>query len=154
MEISDYDLIRFWFKVDTGDDDKCWNWTAGPYKENLYGSFGYNGKNYGAHVFSYLIHKGPTNGLFVCHTCDNRKCVNPNHLWLGTIEDNRRDMIEKGRQLKGENINGCKLNKEQVLEIREKYLTNKYSSRQLAKDYNVYHSTILRIINKKTWKHI
>lgn len=156
MEISDDDLIRFWIKVETGDIDKCWIWVAGLGKDG-YGRFKYNGFTYYAHIFSYLIHKGSIEkGLFICHQCDNPKCVNPGHLFLGTAKANNDDKEDKGRgnHAKGENINTCKLTEKQVLEIREKYSNNKYTFVELAKEYNVKYGAIQRIIKRKTWKHI
>jgi hypothetical protein len=75
----------------------CWIW-LGSYNENGYGVFHYDKKLKLAHRFSYEFYKGEIpKGLFVCHSCDNTACVNPDHLWLGTQEDNMNDMIAKGR---------------------------------------------------------
>lgn len=75
----------------------CWNWTRNIGK-NGYGRLMINYVSIYAHRYSYQLHKGDIpKGLFVCHSCDNRRCVNPNHLWIGTHTDNVRDMFSKGR---------------------------------------------------------
>jgi hypothetical protein len=87
---------RFWAKVQRGEG--CWEW-QGANNGKGYGCFGKEGSRpYYAHRFSWELHAGPIpDGLFVLHRCDNRRCVNPEHLFLGTQGDNMRDMIAKGR---------------------------------------------------------
>jgi hypothetical protein len=77
--------------------DGCWVWVIDGKGED-YGQFMVDGKRYKAHRYSYEIHKGAIpEGMYVCHTCDNPPCVNPDHLWLGTNADNVRDMNRKNR---------------------------------------------------------
>ena len=90
------DIDNFWDKVSKEDPKSCWEWNGA--MSSGYGSFHYNGKTESAHRVSYRINIGEIpDGLFVCHHCDNPKCVNPNHFFLGTNGDNMRDAIKKGR---------------------------------------------------------
>lgn len=96
MAMKQSDIDRFWSKVDkTSDPNGCWVWTA--YKDpNGYGRF-YHGKL--CHRISYEINVGPIDkGLCICHHCDNPGCVNPDHLFVGTHQDNMDDKKRKGRQ--------------------------------------------------------
>lgn len=86
---------RFFEKVNK--TDSCWLWTAALNSRD-YGSFTYERKRMSAHRFSYMYFVGElVPGLFVCHSCDVRHCVNPAHLFLGSAQDNHDDMISKGR---------------------------------------------------------
>jgi hypothetical protein len=89
---------RFWLQVAPMMDDRgCWEW-AGAISSNGYGAILWNSKLLGPHRVSWILHYGDIpSGLIVCHTCDNRSCVNPAHLWLGTTRDNAIDMSRKGR---------------------------------------------------------
>lgn len=86
---------RFWAKVDKTPE--CWNWTGGC-NDRGYGTFANGHGHQLAHRYAYEISSGSIpDGVFVLHRCDNRRCVNPSHLWLGTAQDNTADMIAKGR---------------------------------------------------------
>jgi len=87
--------VRFWSKVDISGD--CWTWCAGKYSSG-YGMFNFNGKDIGAHRAAWIFTHGEiADGLFVLHKCDNPPCVNPEHLFLGTHQDNMTDKARKGR---------------------------------------------------------
>ena len=90
---------RFWSKVDTSGD--CWEWTGRMTAADGYGGIKVLGEQ-AAHRVSWVIHHGPVpDGLWVLHHCDNRKCVRPDHLYLGTVQDNNRDAVTRGRMRRG-----------------------------------------------------
>ena len=148
-------LRRFWAMVDRQQEDECWNWTGSTTRG--YGQITHGRKvRYKAHRLSWVIHNGPIpDGMEVCHTCDNKACVNPNHLFVGTHADNMRDMAKKKRGHKtgalGEKNGQSKLVLDQVLRIRALYSTGKYSQQVLANKYQVDGSTIGLIVRNKKW---
>ena len=94
--------------------------------------------------------------MSVCHTCDVRCCVNPDHLFLGTHDDNMKDRDEKGRQAKqkGSSHGLAKLTEADVLDIRARYAAGGVTQRELAEEYGVNQSLVSYIKNKQIWKHI
>lgn len=142
-------LDRFWQKV-AKLDGGCWEFT-GAIANTGYGIF-YNGKKLeGAHRWSYRMYVGEIpDGLFVCHHCDNRKCVRPSHLFVGTVKDNAQDAAKKGRVPHGEGHCHSKLTEEQVLAIR----SDTRSYRKIAPDYGITYSTVGEIKRRLIWKHI
>src|SRR5690606_5411912 len=119
---------RFYDKVSPEPNSGCWLWT-GATNELGYGVIGLGRREQGtakAHRVSYELHKGPTNGLCVLHECDNPACVNPSHLFLGTLKDNSRDCVRKGRNFipdnRGTKAKWARLNEDHVREIRMRRL--------------------------------
>jgi hypothetical protein len=149
---------RFWEKVQTGHQDNCWEWKAGLTTYG-YGKFKIklNGKwrSMNAHRVAWLLTCGPIKpGLEVCHTCDNRKCCNPKHLFLGTKQDNHKDMVRKHRNARGERNGKAKLTKDQVKTIRIRCAIYREAWESLANEYGVTKRAIRNIIRGKSWKHI
>ena len=142
-------LIRFTEKY-VVDNSGCWLWT-GAKTGNGYGVIWINGEYVAAHRASYAIHiHSIGNGGQVCHKCDTPLCVNPDHLYLGSHQDNMNDRNRRHRQAHGVRNAGAKLNELQVLRIR----ASKLKTAALADLFKVSKSTICRIKKHKTWGHI
>lgn len=158
---------RFWYRVIK--TDTCWLWDGNP-SRNGYGAIsagGYCGRSLSAHRVSYELHFGYIpDGLCVLHKCDVKLCVNPDHLFLGTSDDNNKDMAAKGRSAKGDK-NGSRLHPErrargekqglskltweEVKEIRKRHNEGE-KQKYIAVDYGVRPTTIWWIVNNKTWR--
>jgi hypothetical protein len=143
---------RFWAKVRKGPD--CWLWTA--CKDSFgYGRLNVNGKMVGAHRFSWELQRGKIpEGLHVLHHCDVGGCVNPDHLYIGTNQDNTNDKMERGRHVavKGEEHGCAKLCETDVLLIRDLAETKTY--RAIADWFNISRTHVSDIVNCRKWKHI
>ena len=147
-------IDRFFSKVNK--TESCWVWES-DINMNGYGYFQVkvNGKQKKvlAHRYSWMINNGEIpKDICICHTCDNRLCVNPLHMFLGTRADNRRDCVLKNRQAKGENCGQSKLTEENVKFIRS--MDSVLKNKDLAKQFNVSESTIERVLSRETWHHI
>lgn len=160
---------RFWAKVKK--TDTCWLWT-GAKRNKGYGAFTYteNGKlvQDRAHRYSYRLHISPIPlGMFVLHRCDTPACVNPDHLFLGTNEDNIRDMLAKGRHIpggthigdqgawkRGTRHHAVKLTEDDVREMRRLYAEGGWSYSQLGKRFGVNTSAAYKVVKRLLWKHL
>jgi len=157
-------LTKFQSKHIPVTETGCWLWTSS-LSHNGYGQFGSKGKCIRAHRFSWELKNGPIpKGMCVCHKCDTRSCVNPDHLFIGTIKENIADKVRKNRQARGESLaiaqgnrlkvgertNSVVLTKNQVIAIRNE----SGSHAKIAKKYGVSSSAIFNVISRKTWKHV
>jgi hypothetical protein len=141
-------IERFWQKVEK--TDHCWNW-MGAIQSKGYGSVSVDGNTQSAHRVSYEIQNGKVPfGLFVLHRCDNRRCVNPNHLFLGNAKDNAIDMASKRRM--SPSSAHPKLERKQVTAIRLFYRLSKVSYRIMGRLFSVAPRTIGAIVNYENWK--
>jgi hypothetical protein len=158
---------RFWKFVNVvNDDDSCWEWTG------FIGQFPYpkmryfvNGKSrvYGAHRIGFLIQHGYWPNHFVCHHCDNPKCVRGSHLFDGTQKDNMRDMARKGRcntvprgiaLIPSEDRPQAKMTPSTVVSIRSAYAAGGVTMTDLAKEHQVAISLIHGIIHRTRWRNV
>jgi len=150
---------RFWAKVDKSAPNGCWEWTAS-INDHGYGQFGIaHGNNpERAHRFAWRQMRGEIpKDRWVLHKCDNRKCCNPDHLFLGTAKDNTQDCIKKGRfvpSLKpGQDHRLRKWDAEHVLSIRW-FAKMKYPRWEIGRKVGVPLETVQDIASRQTWKEI
>lgn len=133
-------------------DNGCWEWRRN-FNDAGYGMLWSSGeRNERAHRFSWMAYKGSIpEGLSILHRCDNRRCVNPDHLFLGTRADNVRDCAAKGRMPNGEKHHGAKLSHVDVQEIRAALKSGSRPS-ALARRYQIHPSVISRIKTGDAWQ--
>jgi len=150
---------RFMSKVEPDLNSGCWLWT-GYLNKRGYGMFALSRAAMClAHRASYKMFKGDPSGLQVCHTCDVRCCVNPDHLWLGTAADNSADAVKKGRMTGAKNTRSGddsptkKVTHEQVRFIREQIASGE-TYKGLARKMKMSATNITRIAKRKSWAHV
>jgi len=152
---------RFWEKVNKDGatqphmGSQCWQW-VGSVRRDGYGSVGVlrgKGKTELAHRVAYRLASGTVTDLCVLHKCDNRACVNPDHLFLGTQLENIADKVAKNRQHRGLGSRGKLLNADVVGEIRRRAATGE-PVRWVAQALGVSESNAHCIVKRKTWRHV
>mgnify|MGYP006340060977 FL=1 len=147
------EIMLFWNRLQKAGPDDCWNWLAGT--TSGYGMTRYKGRHQGSHRVSWVLAHGPIPpAKCVLHRCDNRKCVNPKHLFLGTKGDNNYDRSSKGRSCKGESHHRAKLTEEKVRSIRTEYARHKVIGIDLAFKYKVSTTVIYDIVKRRIWRHV
>jgi hypothetical protein len=160
--ITERDIKRFWKKVNKKSSEECWEWTASIMNSG-YGQFFVKEnskiKAYSSHRFSWMLAYGEIHdGLCVLHKCDNKICVNPVHLFLGTAKDNRIDAVQKGEcrgsYNQGTKNSHAKLSESDVREIRRLYKENKMFYTEISKLYPISSTQIGYIIRNKSWKDL
>ncbi len=162
-------VAAFWHFVDKSQHPQdCWLWTGSKLADG-YGRIKFQGQAIKAHRLSWILHFGEIpDGLLVCHRCDNRLCVNPEHLFLGTSAENMADMVAKKRNIFGDNHwtrqhperlkrgiehHKTKLTPDEIRQIRSLFQSG-VCRNKIAASFGINWSTVDRIVNKKLWKHI
>jgi len=141
----------------TVDSKGCWNWNR-TLNCNGYGTVQYDGAHQLAHRVSYLVFKGEFSQPFICHACDNRACVNPDHLFPGTAADNNRDMRSKGRDIKPPVARGERHHKAALTaSIAERIATLKVSgtsTAEIARQLGLSYWCAREVACGNNWKHV
>jgi hypothetical protein len=137
---------RFWEKVRVSDDvDACWDWTGSAGNSGYGTFFGDDKRFWGAHRWAWFDSNGEIpDGMFVCHSCDNKLCCNPGHLFLGTHQDNMDDMCSKDRGGR------AKVTNIQARNIRQRYELGLGTQAALAREYHVTQASIWKIVQGGT----
>ncbi len=153
---------RFWTKVDKKGPivvkrlGRCWVWTAGRFRSG-YGGFWLSGRSAKAHRAAYqlLVTRVPDDTCLL-HRCDNRLCVRPSHMFLGTRADNNADASAKGRARCGteERHGAAKLTRKKVVKLRAEYAVGDVTQHELAIKYGVGQVAIWKVIHRRTWAHV
>jgi hypothetical protein len=137
------------------DANGCWNWTKYCDDKMGYGQVTIEQNSFAVHRLSAAIFFAfdLASPLLICHHCDNPRCFNPDHLFVGTHADNSGDMVRKGRSCNGETNPNSKLTELDVMAIRQRYLSGE-SQLAIANDYGVNQTLIGFIVRKVRWKQV
>lgn len=157
VKFTQKQIARFWRKVDkTSNPNGCWLWTGCRIQDG-YGRGSIKSRLFLAHRMAYHIQFGPIPEHLKClHRCDNPPCVNPEHLWIGTDQDNSIDRELKGRHgnIKGERHGRAKMSETDVLAARESYDYGQASIAKLARRYKTSESAMFSIVKRLNWTHL
>lgn len=146
-------LKTFEEQIVRNDKSGCLEWTGSVVR----GGYGYiirKRKKIMAHRYWYELHVGPIQpGEVLCHRCDNPRCIEPKHLFIGSQAENISDKVRKSRQARGEKIATAILTAEQVVALRQEYAEG---ARQvdLASKYGIHQTSVSLIVRRKNWPHI
>lgn len=153
-------IARFWSKVEKKSDDECWRWT-GNFTRDGYGQvcqhfhgWGKNRKRkmWGAHRFSFIL----ANGFvphFCCHSCDNKWCVNPKHLWNGDVRSNAEDMIRKGRSTWGDKNPRAKYSNE-IIRMCKILINRGWKAVDVHRGMGIGYSTAVELCRDTRWQRV
>lgn len=151
---------RFWVRVDRAKEDECWEW-QGSLDSSGYGNLSESGKQGAAHRQAWELEHGNPGDDWVLHTCDNKKCVNPNHLYLGDHTQNMADAWDRGlmtpnnnlppiEERGGEDAPGAKLSKKEAQEVKE--MIGDKTQEEIAIEYGITQTTVSQIKLGQTWE--
>lgn len=148
--------VTFWENVSplikTGKEQECWEW-MGRLNSKGYGRFCFQASLWLAHRFSWMLERGTIpDGMNVLHRCDNRKCVNPNHLFLGTLSYNMKDCFAKGR---GHHPpSSAKITPDQVRMIRKMWVPYRVSVRMISEKFGFPYKSVENAVTPGKWIHV
>ena len=144
---------RFYKFVGVEDERGCWNWQSTLNRAG-YGKFWFDGRTALAHRVSYQLHKGEIPaGLQIRHACDNKRCINPAHLSVGTGKENARDALDRGNYRRGAENGRAKLTERDVEMIRDARAQGQ-TQQAIADEFGVSKSAIQWILNGRNWAAI
>jgi len=145
-------MATFSMRFNRAGFNECWIWIGAVDKKIGYGRFSWNTNTTTAHRFAYLVaHGSIPQGMLICHKCDNRICVNPNHLFAGTIKENNQDMWNKGR---GRIKTRANITPEQVIQIRRMYKPFVMTYKMISEKLGVPYKSVDCALQKNKWKSV
>lgn len=158
--LTDRARKRFFSSFTVGEESECWEW-SGRLNHGGYGKFSIAGRYFVASRVSYAVHNGlhDLGGMLVCHTCDNPRCVNPNHLFLGTSLDNFWDCVKKGR-VSSSSRGGDSPSKRPIPKLTEddvRYIRSEYMllpAQSIADKFGIHPSAVSSIAHGRSWRHV